>query len=212
VKVGLELIHAAGFGVIDRLREAGCDRIFYDCKLHDIPTTVAGAVRSIVGLGVWMLNVHASGGTRMMVAAVQAARESADAAGVEAPLVLAVTLLTSLDAGELANELRVDCSSVDYVALLARMARETGCSGVVCSPREVGAVRWACGNDFIVVTPGVRPVWADRGDQRRVATPSEAVACGSDYIVVGRPITGGLDPGERADRIAAELRSARVGD
>lgn len=211
VKVGLELINAAGFGIFGRLRDAGCERVFYDCKLHDIPNTVAGAVRSIVGRGVWMLNVHASGGSRMMASAAKAAREAADARGVEAPVVLAVTLLTSLDARELAVELRVDCSSVDYVTHLARAAQDAGCAGAVCSPHEVGAVRWACGDDFVIVTPGVRPAWADTGDQRRIATPSEAVASGSDFIVVGRPITAGEDPGANADRIAAELEDVQQG-
>jgi len=205
VKVGLELIHAAGFGIFDWLCEAGAERVFYDCKLHDIPNTVAGAARAIGGHGVWMMNMHASGGSRMMRAAVTGAREGALARGVERPLVLAVTLLTSLTPLELALELRVDSSTVDYVRQLAVLAQESGCDGVVCSPQEIETVRWACGPDFLIVTPGVRPAWAETGDQRRVMTPADAVRAGADYLVVGRPITAADDPVSAAQRIADEI-------
>lgn len=208
-KVGLELVHSAGFEVFSRLRDAGAERIFYDCKLHDIPNTAAGAGRAIGARGLWMVNIHALGGLRMMASAVTAVREGAAAVGETPPLVIAVTLLTSLTALELADELRVDSSVVDYVTRLARLAQEAGCDGVVCSPREVHAVRWACGKDFTIVTPGIRPDWADAGDQRRITTPREAIERGSDYIVVGRPITGSADPAASASRVADEVAQAR---
>ncbi len=207
-KVGLELVHVAGLGVFDDLRAAGAERIFYDCKLHDIPNTVAGAARAIAGMGVWMFNVHASGGARMVAAARQALTERCAERSHPSPVLLGVTLLTSLSAAELATELRVDLGPRDYVALLARMALANGCDGVVCSPHEIAAVRSRSGPEAIVVTPGVRPLWAEAGDQRRVMTPREAVAAGADYLVIGRPITRATDPAEAADRIAAEIEGS----
>ncbi len=208
VKVGLELTHAAGFGVFDELRAAGVERIFYDCKLHDIPNTVAGATRAIVSRGVWMMNVHASGGSRMMRASVDAAEDAARCASLQRPLIIAVTLLTSLTPLDLAVEMRVDSSTVDYVRQMAVLAKSSGCDGVVCSPQEIGTVRWACGPEFVIVTPGVRPHWADPGDQRRYMTPAEAVRAGADYLVIGRPITGAADPVMAATRVAEEMEAA----
>ncbi|MBM3494906.1 MAG: orotidine-5'-phosphate decarboxylase [Armatimonadetes bacterium] len=204
-KVGLELVHAAGFGVFDAIRLAGAERVFYDCKLHDIPNTVAGAVRAIAAFGVWMFNVHASGGSRMMAAAARALGDSAG--GSAPPMMLGVTLLTSLDARDLANELHVDLGTTDYVMSWARLARQNGCAGVVCSPHEVAAVRQGCDPDLVIVTPGIRPAWAASGDQRRVMTPLEAVRAGADYIVIGRPITGADDPAGAARRVTEELEA-----
>lgn len=196
-KVGLELINSAGFGIFDQIRRnAGpAAKIFYDCKLHDIPNTVAGASRAIARRGVWMFNVHASGGSAMLKAAVKAAGEGADQGGHrQRPLVIAVTLLTSISAEVLSAELAVGRTVAGHVAALARMAQDAGCDGVVASPHEIAAIRNACGQAFTLVIPGVRPAGADVGDQKRVMTPGEAASAGADYLVIGRPITGAADP------------------
>lgn len=205
-KVGLELINSAGFDVFDRLREfAGADaRIFYDCKFHDIPNTVAGASRAAARRGVWMFNVHALGGSEMMRAAVQGAGEGADSAGVKNPLVIAVTVLTSISEAVLEGELGIRGGVGAVVEDLARLAQDSGCDGVVASPHEIGVIRRACGPEFLIITPGVRPAGADLGDQKRVMTPGAAVQEGADYLVIGRPITGAPDPGEAARRINDE--------
>jgi orotidine-5'-phosphate decarboxylase len=197
LKVGLELINSAGIGIFEQLREAvgGDVKIFYDAKFHDIPNTVAGASRAAAKLGVWMFNVHASGGKEMMVAAVRAAQEGADAAGQPKPLVIAVTVLTSIDQNILHDQLGVALKTLpDQVLTLARLAQDTGCDGVVASPHEIELIRHACGPEFVIVTPGVRPAGADVDDQKRVMTPEEAVGAGADYLVVGRPITAAPDP------------------
>lgn len=205
-KVGLELVNAAGFDVFDRLRAlAGADaKIFYDCKLHDIPNTVAGASRAVARRGVWMFNIHALGGSEMMRAAVQAAKEGADSAGGTKPLVIAVTVLTSISEAVLEGELGIKGGVAAVVEDLARLAQDSGCEGVVASPHEINVIREACGPDFLIVTPGVRPAGAALGDQKRVMTPGEAVRAGADYLVVGRPITGDPDPAQAARRINAE--------
>ncbi len=205
-KVGLELINAAGFGLLDDLKaQAGADaKIFYDCKFHDIPNTVKGAARAAAGRGVWMFNVHASGGRAMMEAAASGAQEGADAAGVARPLVIAVSVLTSISAEVLRDELGVERPVEAQVVALARLAQDAGCDGLVASPLEVNAIRAACGPEFTLVIPGVRPAGADVGDQKRVMTPREAVEAGADYLVVGRPITGAADPRAAARAINAE--------
>ena len=210
-KVGLELINAAGFGLLDQLQVvAGPDvRIFYDCKFHDIPNTVAGASRAAARRGVWMFNVHASGGTAMMRAAVQAASEGARSAGLARPLVIAVTVLTSIDTATLQGELGVPGGLATQVVRLARLAQDSGCDGVVASPQEVSAIRDACGPKFLLVIPGVRPAGADIGDQKRVMTPGEAMGAGADFLVVGRPITAAPDPVAAARRINAEANARR---
>ncbi len=200
-KVGLELISAAGTGIFESLTSAGAQRIFYDCKLHDIPNTVAGAMRAVARHGLWITNLHACGGSRMVAAAAKALIEESAAAGLAPPLLLGVTLLTSLSEEELASELHVPLSPSDYVVAMARLVRAAGGNGVVASPREIEVVREACGPDFLIVTPGVRPAGVDAGDQRRVMTPGEAVKRGADYLVVGRAITSAADPVEAARRI-----------
>jgi orotidine-5'-phosphate decarboxylase len=201
-KIGLELYNAAGSAAFDALREAaGADvKIFYDAKFHDIPNTVAGAVRAACRHNVWMTNVHASGGSAMMRAAVDAAK-SAD----KPPLVIAVTVLTSIDGATLNGELGVSRSVADQVVALAKLAQESGCDGVVASPQETAAIRAACGEGFVIVTPGVRPAGASVDDQKRVMTPAEAIKQGATYLVVGRPITGAADPAAAAAAILAEL-------
>ena len=208
LKVGLELVNAAGLGVFELLRSAvGSDvKIFYDAKFHDIPNTVAGASRAAAKLGVWMFNVHASGGKEMMAAAVKGAVEGSDAAGVAKPLVIAVTVLTSIDQNMLHDQLGVTLKTLpEQVATLARLAQDAGCDGVVASPQEIALIRESCGPGFLIVTPGVRPAGADVGDQKRVMTPEGAVQAGADYLVIGRPITGAPDPEDAARAINAAV-------
>jgi len=208
-KVGLELVNSAGIQAFERLRQAGAGRVFYDAKLHDIPNTVAGAMRGIARLGVWCVTVHAGGGKAMLRAAVEAGAAEASARGMERPKILAVTLLTSISAEALQKELRIGLSPAEYVAQMARMAQEAGCDGVIASPQEIGMVRRAISNpDFLVITPGVRPAGAEIGDQARVMTPCEAISAGADYLVIGRPIVAAMDPLEAAHRIAAEIELA----
>jgi len=204
-KVGLELINSAGFGVFDEIRRVGAEQIFYDCKFHDIPNTVAGASRAAAKLGVWMFNVHCAGGFAMMKAAKDAAMETAGRLGKAQPLVIGVTVLTSIDKATLNDDLRVAGTVADQVVHFAKLAREAGLDGVVASPHEIELIRAACGEGFLIVTPGVRPTGADIGDQKRVMTPSEAVSKGADYLVIGRPITGANDPKAAAQAIAEEI-------
>ncbi|MDD2703978.1 MAG: orotidine-5'-phosphate decarboxylase [Acidocella sp.] len=198
VKLGLEffLRHGPqGFAQAAQGRN-----VFLDLKLHDIPNTVAGAVRSLLPLGADMLTIHASGGAKMVEAAAKAAAE-----GAKSPKILAVTVLTSLDASALA-ETGVAGGPAQQVLRLARLALANGADGLVCSAHEISRLRDAFGDKPILVVPGIRPVGAALGDQARVMTPEEAVAAGADYIVVGRPITGAANPAEAAAAIAASIR------
>jgi orotidine-5'-phosphate decarboxylase len=207
-KIGSHLFTAEGPGIVRTLAARG-DRVFLDLKFHDIPNTVASAVAAATTLGAWMINVHASGGPAMMRAAAESARTTAAAEGRPAPLVIAVTVLTSLDAAALA-ETGVGRSVDEHVARLARLALDAGLDGVVASPRETPLIRDACGDDFVVVTPGIRGGAAASGpdDQERTMTPGAAIAAGASYIVVGRPIIGAPDPRAAAERISAEVRTA----
>jgi orotidine-5'-phosphate decarboxylase len=196
-KLGLEYFLAngsAGFGVITGRP------VFLDLKLHDIPQTVARAVRAVLPLRPRMLTVHATGGTAM----VTAAREAAETAGAARPLVLAVTVLTSLDAAALAA-IGISAAPGEQAIRLARLAAKAGADGLVCSPLEVAALRGALGPDVKLVVPGIRPAGSAAGDQARIGTAAQAVAAGADWIVVGRPITGAVDPGAAAAAIAAEI-------
>jgi len=203
IKLGLEFFNANG---PDGVRDvaSGTDILFLDLKYHDIPNTVAGAVRAVVPLRPMILNVHAAGGASMMQAARRAAEEEAARLGLRRPLVIAVTVLTSLDESDF-ESVGQRGPVEDQVVRLARLALECGLDGVVCSPREIAAIRRACGPEFALVVPGIRPAGAATGDQKRVMTPSEAVAAGADWIVIGRPITGAADPAVAARGIAAEL-------
>jgi orotidine-5'-phosphate decarboxylase len=207
LKVGGELFTAAGPTLVRALVAQG-NRVFLDLKFHDIPNTVAGAIRSAAALGVWMVNVHASGGTKMMQAARQAADDAAQGTG-QRPLVIAVTVLTSFDAEALAS-LGVGRAMVDQVTTLAAMAQDAGLDGVVASPLEIGAIRARCGADFQIVTPGIRtgPV-APGDDQSRTLSAPDALAAGANYLVIGRPITKAGDPATAAESIAKELTAAR---
>jgi orotidine-5'-phosphate decarboxylase len=202
-KAGLELFVSGGPHVVTALRETGLP-VFLDLKLHDIPNTVRAAAREAGRLGAGWLTVHASGGRAMIEAAVAGAREGAEAAGLPPPVILGVTVLTSLDDGDL-DAVGLSGPSGAAVTRLARLAVDAGAGGIVCSPEEVRAVREAVGPAPLLVTPGVRPAGADRGDQARVATPKDAVAAGSDYLVIGRPIRSAPDPARAARDIAASL-------
>jgi orotidine-5'-phosphate decarboxylase len=203
-KVGLELVNSAGLGIFEQIKQADAGRIFYDCKFHDIPNTVAGASRGAVKLGVWMFNVHCAGGFAMMKAAKDAAVEESDRLGVACPLVIGVTVLTSIDQSLLNDEMRVSGSVADQVVHFAKLAKKAGLDGVVASPHEIELIRAACGEGFLIVTPGVRPAGADIGDQKRVMTPCEAVRKGADYLVIGRPIIKAEDPKAAAQAIVAD--------
>jgi len=198
LKVGKELFTRAGPALVERLVGQGFD-VFLDLKFHDIPNTVAAACAAAADLGVWMLNVHASGGRRMM----EAAREGLARAS-HRPLLIGVTILTSLGAEDLA-EIGLPGTPEENVLRLAGLAQGAGLDGIVCSPKELAAVRATLGGGFLTVTPGVRPEWAAAGDQKRVMTPAEAIAAGSDYLVVGRPITAAADPIDRLRAIRDEI-------
>ncbi len=198
IKIGGELFTAHGPDAVARIVEAG-HQVFLDLKYHDIPATVAGAVRAAADLGCFALTVHASGGPAMLRAAAKAA-----ALAPNPPLVAGVTVLTSLDDGDLDAVGQAGPVSAQ-VSRLARLAHSRGLGGVVCSPHEIAALRAALGGEFKLIVPGVRPDWAGIDDQKRVMTPQEAVAAGADYLVVGRPITRAADPAEAARRIAAEI-------
>ncbi|MBI4237243.1 MAG: orotidine-5'-phosphate decarboxylase [Deltaproteobacteria bacterium] len=212
-KVGLELLNTAGAPhVVAALRDYGLP-IFFDGKFHDIPNTVAGAVRAVARLGVTWCNVHAAGGSAMMRAAVAAAHEGAEAAGVVPPAVLAVTVLTSLTVTDLQQlgvwQIPNDAALQTAVVTLAERAQAAGCAGVVASPQEIATIRAACGREFLIVTPGVRPTWTGSQDQARIMTPHDALAAGADYLVIGRPITNPSPdvgtPAAAAQRILQEI-------
>jgi orotidine-5'-phosphate decarboxylase len=202
VKLGKEFFTAQGPEGVRRVSAAGLP-VFLDLKFHDIPNTVAGAVRAAGPLKPFMLNVHASGGRAMMEAAVKAADKAATATG-QRPILLAVTVLTSLSDEDLI-EVGINNETKAQVAKLAKLAQDAGMDGVVCSAHEIKVIRSVCGPDFKLVVPGIRPAWAAKGDQKRVVTPRDAVSLGADYLVIGRPITQSDDPIEAAGRIADEL-------
>ena len=205
-KIGSQLFTACGPAAVEAIQKRGSE-VFLDLKYHDIPNTVAGAAREAARLGVFMFNVHASGGRAMMRAAAEAAATAAKDLGVGRPLVVAVTVLTSLDRAALGRELGVASSVEGHVLHLCQLAREAGLDGVVASPNEISAIRRSQGPAWVIVTPGVRPAGSDAGDQSRIATPGAAARAGAHYLVVGRPITAAPDPVHAARAILEEMGS-----
>ena len=202
-KVGLELFVSAGGEILKNLNKRQ-KRIFLDLKFHDIPNTIAGACRSAQDYGVDLLTIHATAGRSALQAAVEATETAADSRTSKTKL-LAITLLTSLNSRELAFDLKIPLELPEYTLQMALLAKEAGLDGAVCSPQEVNQLRQVCGDDFLLVCPGVRPSWSVPGDQRRVMTPSEAIKAGADYLVIGRPITAAADPAIAWERICEEL-------
>lgn len=198
LKVGKELFAVAGPEFVKKLVEQGFD-VFLDLKYHDIPNTVAKAVQAAARMGVWMVNVHALGGRKMMQAAKQAIEESENK-----PLLIAVTILTSMEQSDL-NELGLPGTPRDNVLRLAKLAKVSGMDGIVCSAQEAADIRSELGEDFCLVTPGIRPAGSDVNDQKRIMTPADAIAAGSSYLVVGRPITQAEQPLAVLDQINQSL-------
>jgi orotidine-5'-phosphate decarboxylase len=205
-KVGLTLFASTGPALLEEIQNQG-KKIFLDLKLHDIPNQIAGAVKAGVGLGVHMMTLHASGGREMMARAAEAAEQESRQKKTGKPLLLAVTVLTSLK-GEQLKEIGMDERVYEQVLRLARLARGSGMDGVVCSPQEIDLIKKEFGNDFLVVSPGIRPEWAAAQDQKRILAPGEAIAKGVDYMVIGRPITEARIPEEAFLKIVEELDGA----
>ncbi|WP_309145116.1 orotidine-5'-phosphate decarboxylase [Brevibacillus sp. HB2.2] len=192
VKVGMELAYAEGPAIVSFLKEKGLS-VFLDLKVHDIPNTAKGAMRSLARLGADMVNVHAAGGVAMMAAAREGL-EQGTAAGAARPLLIGVTMLTSTGLQTMNQELAIPGAVEDVVVHYARMTKQAGLDGVVASPLEVPMIKKDVGDAFVTVTPGIRPLGADQGDQTRITTPEQAFRLGSDYLVIGRAITGAKDP------------------
>ena len=206
-KVGLELYLTSRGQAVSKLKELGKE-VFLDLKFHDIPNTVDRACRQAVEQGAAIFNLHASGGREMMRRGVQAARERAAELGIPVPLVIAVTVLTSLDEQSLQE---IGLGNVEKTVLnFARLAAEVGMDGVVASPQEVALIRKHCGPDFKIICPGIRPKWAAINDQKRITTPQEAISLGADYLVVGRPITAAADPRQAALRVMEEITAHEI--
>jgi orotidine-5'-phosphate decarboxylase len=203
-KVGLELFVSSGAPILKTLK-ARQKRIFLDLKFHDIPNTMAGACRAAAGYGVDLLTVHAAAGQVALQAAQTAAVAEAAQRGIAPPQIIAVTVLTSLTARDLAFELKIPLELEDYALQMGLMAQASGLAGAVCSAHEAACLRQICGDDFLLVCPGVRPAWAESGDQQRAMTPRAAFQAGANYLVIGRPITAAPDPTIAFERICEEL-------
>ncbi|MBA7634351.1 Orotidine 5'-phosphate decarboxylase [subsurface metagenome] len=209
-KIGSQLFTKEGPKIVDTIKNIGGE-VFLDLKYHDIPNTVANSVRMATRLGVYMLNIHASGGREMMRAAVEAVEEESQKRSLCKPIILAVTVLTSLNDNILSEELRIKHDVLSQVIHLARIAQSAGINGCVASPKEILGVREACGQNFIILTPGIRPSWAQRpDDQKRITTPKEAARRGADFIVIGRPILAASDPVEAAKKVLGEIVTGNV--
>jgi|SRR3989338_2160357 len=191
-KVGMELFYSCGPKAVDAIKKYDRE-VFLDLKFYDIPNTVRASSQAVTRLGVYMFNVHASGGMDMMKAALEGAEEESDRLGVDRPKILGVTLLTSMDNKAL-SQTGIEQSPEEQVLKLARLTKDSGLDGVIASPQEAMQVRKDIGKDFLIVSPGVRPDGAEKDDQKRIATPKKAIASGADYIVIGRPVTKAKDP------------------
>lgn len=203
-KVGLELFTSTGPKIIEVLKSQE-KRVFLDLKFHDIPNTVAGACRAAAGYGVDLLTVHATNGKDCLQAAREAVKVGAEKAGTKPPKLIAITLLTSISSRDLAFDLKIPLELPEFALQMALLARESGLDGAVCSPQEAAQLRNSCGNDFTLVCPGVRPSWAEKGDQKRSLTPSQAIMAGANYLVIGRPITAAVDPELAWHKIIGEI-------
>lgn len=199
-KVGMEFFYSIGAGVVEWLK-AQDKKVFLDLKLHDIPNTVAGGLCSLMGLGADILNVHAAGGFTMMRTAAEALHKESELRGVECPKLIAITVLTSIDQAEWYGSRKIS----EQVLEFAKLAQSAGLDGVVASPQEARLIREACGEKFLIVTPGIRPTGADVNDQSRVATPSAALRNGATHLVIGRPIRAAKNPREAAQKILKEM-------
>jgi orotidine-5'-phosphate decarboxylase len=208
-KVGHQLFTAYGPDIVRKIIGMG-GRVFLDLKYHDIPNTVAKAAAEAVKLGVGIFNVHALGGRDMMKAAAESAKETAERLGLPGPVVLAVTILTSMDEAALRKELKINRSLRREVAHLARLAQRAGMHGVVASPQEITMLRRAIRGEFVILTPGVRPAWAGKDDQKRTMTPEDAVSAGADYIVVGRPVLKAGDRKAAVEKILEEIKRTEI--
>jgi orotidine-5'-phosphate decarboxylase len=209
-KVGLELFTAEGPALLKEIQALG-KSVFLDLKLHDIPNTVAEAARIGVRHGAFMMTIHTSGGREMMAKAAEVARAEAEKRGTPKPLLLGVTVLTSLTGGDLSS-IGMNADTTAQVLRLAALAKTANMDGVVCSAQEIEIVRQQAGPGFLIVTPGIRPAWAAAQDQKRIMTPADAVRRGSDYLVVGRPITQAASPGEAFLKIVEELQAGQASD
>ena len=205
-KVGLTLFISEGPSLLREIQKQG-KKIFLDLKLHDIPHQIGGAIKAGIGYNVHMMTLHASGGREMMAKAAEAAETAAKQSGLSKPLLLAVTVLTSLKQEQL-KEIGMDDRVGEQVLRLARLAKENGMDGVVCSPQEIDIIKGEFGQDFLVISPGIRPTWAAAQDQKRILTPAKAIAKGVDYMVIGRPITQAPSPVEAFLKIEEELNRA----
>ncbi len=204
-KVGMQLYNSVGPDIVKEINELS-GKVFVDLKFHDIPNTVASAGRVMARLGCHMFNVHAAGGREMMQSLVKELKQESELLGQPEPITLAVTVLTSINQEQLVQEMFIkDMQIKDLVVRWAIMAQECGINGVVCSPQEITAIRQACGPDFKIVTPGIRPAWSEANDQKRITTPRQALDMGADYMVIGRPIVKAADPAAAAQRIIDEL-------
>ena len=198
-KVGLELFVSSGPEILRLLKERN-KRIFLDLKFHDISNTVAGACRAATKYGVDLITVHATAGRRALAAAVEAVGTKDSR-----PKLLAITLLTSLNSRDLAFDLKISLELPEYALQMALLAKESGIDGAVCSPQEASQLREVCGDDFLLICPGVRPTWAEKGDQKRCMTPTQAIKAGANFLVIGRPITAAKEPVEALKKVCAEL-------
>ena len=203
-KVGLELFVSSGPSILKILKDRQ-KRIFLDLKFHDIPNTIAGACAAAARYGVDLITIHAACGKEGLQHAQTAMQASAEQADLPVPKLIAITLLTSISSRSLAFELKIPLELPEYALDMALLGQASGLSGAVCSPQEVAQLRHSCGGGFTLVCPGVRPTWADAGDQKRVMTPEAAIKAGADYLVIGRPITAADDPVRAFDRICEEL-------